>query len=74
MKERTGLSLTEKAMHAMVNAAAKVLEEHRQRDRPLAVWQQWQTCVDFHLSTRQLARISASLSNQISSCEILRPF
>ena len=38
MKKRTKLSLTQKAMQALLDAVAKVVEDHRRRDRPLAVW------------------------------------
>ena len=38
MKKNTKLSLTQKAMRALVDAVAKVVEDHRQRGRPLAVW------------------------------------
>ncbi len=38
MKKRTELSLTQKAMQAMAGAVAKVVEDHRQRAKPLAVW------------------------------------
>ena len=37
MKEKTE-SLTEKATEAMCAAVDKVIEEHRQRGRPLAIW------------------------------------
>jgi hypothetical protein len=32
------LSLTEKAMRALAEAVAEVVEDHRRRARPLAVW------------------------------------
>ncbi|MGO8677384.1 MAG: hypothetical protein ACLQVX_16120 [Limisphaerales bacterium] len=38
MKKRTGPALTRKAMQAMTEAVAKVVEDHRQRGLPLAVW------------------------------------
>jgi hypothetical protein len=38
MKKSTQLSLTQKAMQALTNAVAKVVDEHRRRARPLAVW------------------------------------
>jgi hypothetical protein len=38
MKKTIKLSLTQKAMQALTDAVAKVVEEHRQRGRPLAVW------------------------------------
>ena len=38
MKKRTELSLTQKAMQALTNAVAKVVEDHRRRAKPLAVW------------------------------------
>lgn len=36
MKEKT---LTEKAVAAMDSAVRKVLDDHRRRNRPVAVWQ-----------------------------------
>jgi hypothetical protein len=38
MKKTTQSSLTHKAMQALTSAVAKVVEEHRRQDRPLAVW------------------------------------
>lgn len=38
MKKRNELSLTEKAMRALTDAVAKVVEDHRRRGKPLAVW------------------------------------
>jgi hypothetical protein len=38
MKKSAQLSLTQKAMQALTNAVAKVVDEHRRRARPLAVW------------------------------------
>ena len=38
MKKRTELSLADKAMQALTNAVAKVVEDHRRRGKPLAVW------------------------------------
>ena len=38
MKKRTESSLTQKAMQALADAVAKVVEEHRRQARPLAVW------------------------------------
>jgi hypothetical protein len=38
MKKRTKLSLTQQATQALADAVAKVVEEHRRRARPLAVW------------------------------------
>lgn len=38
MKKSKDLSLTEKAMHALAGAVAKVVEDHRRRNKPLAVW------------------------------------
>ena len=38
MKKRTELSLTQKAIQALADAVAKVVEDHRRRARPLAVW------------------------------------
>ena len=38
MKKRTRTSFTGKAMQALTEAVAKVVEDHRQRGRPLAVW------------------------------------
>ena len=38
MKKPSELSLTEKAMQALTDAVAKVIEDHRRRGRPLAVW------------------------------------
>jgi hypothetical protein len=38
MKKTGNLSLTQKAMQALNDAVAKVVEEHRRRGRPLAVW------------------------------------
>ena len=34
----TKLSLTQKAMQALNDAVAKVVEDHRRHGRPLAVW------------------------------------
>jgi hypothetical protein len=38
MKKSTKASLTQKAMQALTNAVAKVVEDHRRQARPLAVW------------------------------------
>lgn len=38
MKKTTKTSLTQKAMQALTEAVAKVVEDHRQRGKPLAVW------------------------------------
>jgi uncharacterized damage-inducible protein DinB len=38
MKKRTDLSLTQKAMQALTDAVAKVVEDHRLQARPLALW------------------------------------
>jgi hypothetical protein len=38
MKKTTRTSLTQKAMQALTEAVAKVVEDHRQRGKPLAVW------------------------------------
>jgi hypothetical protein len=38
MKKTTKTSLTQKAMQALTEAVAKVVEDQRQRGRPLAVW------------------------------------
>jgi len=38
MKKRTQTSLTQKAMRALADAVAKVVEDHRRRAKPLAVW------------------------------------
>jgi len=38
MNKRTKSSLTHNAMRAMADAVAKVVEDHRRRGRPLAVW------------------------------------
>jgi hypothetical protein len=38
MKKRTESSLTQKAMQALADAVAKVVEDHRLQARPLAVW------------------------------------
>lgn len=38
MKQPKEPPLTQKAMQAMINAVAKVVEDHRQQARPLAVW------------------------------------
>ena len=38
MKKRNESALTQKAMRALMDAVAKVVEDHRQRGRPLAVW------------------------------------
>ena len=38
MKKKTELSLTEKAMKALTDAVAEVVEDHRRRGKPLAVW------------------------------------
>ncbi len=38
MKKQTELSLTQKATHALTDAVAKVVEDHRRRAKPLAVW------------------------------------
>ena len=38
MKKTTTSSLTEKATQALAGAVAKVIEDHRRRARPLAVW------------------------------------
>jgi hypothetical protein len=38
MKKTTKISLGQKAMQALTDAVAKVVEDHRQRGKPLAVW------------------------------------
>jgi hypothetical protein len=38
MKKRTKSSLTQKAMRALADAVAEVVEDHRRRGKPLAVW------------------------------------
>jgi hypothetical protein len=38
MKKPAELSMTEKAMRALSDAVAKVVEEHRRQGRPMAVW------------------------------------
>ena len=38
MKKPTELSLTEKATRALEEAVAQVVEDHRRRAKPLAVW------------------------------------
>ena len=38
MKKSNQRSLTQKAVQAMTDAVAKVVEDHRRRGRPLAVW------------------------------------
>jgi len=38
MKKRSELSLTQKAMQALADAVAKVVADHQQSGRPLAVW------------------------------------
>jgi hypothetical protein len=38
MKKSNKLSLTQQAMQALADAVAKVVEDHRRRARPLAVW------------------------------------
>ena len=38
MKRPTRLSLTQKAFRALAEAVAEVVEDHRQRGKPLAVW------------------------------------
>jgi hypothetical protein len=38
MKKSIQLSLTQKAMQALTDAVAKVVDEHRRGARPLAVW------------------------------------
>ena len=38
MKKLTKPSLTQKAMQALNDAVAKVVEDHHRRGRPLAVW------------------------------------
>jgi hypothetical protein len=38
MKKSTQASLTQKAMQALSDAVAKVVEDHRRQARPLAVW------------------------------------
>jgi len=38
MKKPTKLSLTEKATRALEEAVAEVVEDHRRRAKPLAVW------------------------------------
>jgi hypothetical protein len=39
MKKRKDLSLTEKATRALTDAVARVVEDHRRRQKPLAIWQ-----------------------------------
>jgi len=38
MKRSRTRSLTQQAMQALADAVAKVVEDHRRRARPLAVW------------------------------------
>jgi hypothetical protein len=38
MKKSTKSSLTQKAMRALTEAVAEVVEDHRRRAKPLAVW------------------------------------
>lgn len=38
MNRQKKLSLTQKAMRALTEAVAEVVEDHRRRQRPLAVW------------------------------------
>jgi hypothetical protein len=38
MKKNLNSSLTDKALAALQAAVAKVIQDHRQRGRPLAVW------------------------------------
>ncbi len=38
MRKSTKPSLTQKAMQALSDAVAKVVEDHQRRGRPLAVW------------------------------------
>ena len=38
MKKSTKSLLTQKAMQALNDAVAKVVEDHRRRGKPLAVW------------------------------------
>ena len=38
MKKPSKQSLTQMAVKAMTDAVAKVVEDHRRRGRPLAVW------------------------------------
>ena len=40
MKKPTKSSLTEKAMQALSDAVAKVVEDHQRRGKPLAVWRE----------------------------------
>ncbi|MCU0783304.1 MAG: hypothetical protein MUF81_04495 [Verrucomicrobia bacterium] len=40
MKKATEPSLTQKAMRALSDAVAKVVEDHQRRGRPLAVWRE----------------------------------
>ncbi len=38
MNKLTNSSLTQQARHALTDAVAKVVEDHRRRAKPLAVW------------------------------------
>ena len=38
MKKSSKPSLTQQAMQALTDAVAKVVEDHRRRAKPLAVW------------------------------------
>ena len=38
MKKTPKASLTQKAMQALSDAVSKVIEDHRERRKPLAVW------------------------------------
>ena len=38
MKKPNRPSLTQQAMQALADAVAKVIEDHRRREKPLAVW------------------------------------
>jgi hypothetical protein len=40
MKKPTKSSLTQKAVQALSDAVAKVVEDHQRRGKPLAVWRE----------------------------------
>src|ERR1035437_1838339 len=64
MKKRIELSLTQKAMQALTNAVAKVVEDHRRRAKPLAVWRDGKAVWISRHGSRSVARNPYTLPTQ----------
>ncbi len=58
MKKRRKPSLTEKAMQALTDAVAKVVEDHRRRGKLLAVWRDGKAVWIPGLDTRHGSKVT----------------